>query len=68
MSAFVKTALVANDFTGIEGGSSPGGRFSGMTIEAASTEILGLFGSGIVCVLNGEASMRGEIGHHVVVV
>lgn len=60
VSTFVETALVANDFARVESGTTPTGRFGGMAVEAPPTEILGLFRSGVVSVLDKKAGMWGE--------
>jgi hypothetical protein len=63
MGALVETALVADDFAGVEGGAAPGGWFGGVTVEAAAAQILGLLGSGVVSVLDWEAGVGREVRH-----
>ena len=63
MGAFVETALVADDFSGIESRATPGGGFGCMAIEASATEILGFLGSSVVCVLNWETGVGRKVGH-----
>lgn len=54
MGAFVEATLVADDFSGIEGGATPGRGFCGVAVEAAAAEILGFLAGGVVCELNGD--------------
>lgn len=61
MSAFVQTTLIADDFARIESGTTPGRRFGCMAIEAAPTQILSLFGSSIVRMLDWQTGVRREI-------
>ena len=57
MGALVETALVADDLAGVEGGATPRGGLCGVTVEAATTEILGLLRGGVVSVLDGETGV-----------
>jgi hypothetical protein len=52
VGALVQTALVADNFAGVECRPPPGRRLSGVAIEAAAPEILGLLRRGIIGVLN----------------
>jgi hypothetical protein len=63
MGALVETALVADNFTGVECRAAPRGWLSGVAVEAAAAEVLSFFGGGVICMLNGKASMRGKVGH-----
>jgi hypothetical protein len=61
MCALVETALVADDFAGIESRSTPRGRLGGVTVETPAAKILGLLGCGVICVLNGETGMGRKV-------
>lgn len=60
MSALVEAALVANDFSRIEGRTAPTGWLSGVTVETAPAKVLSLLRSGVICMLNEKASVRGK--------
>jgi len=57
MSALIQATLVTDNFAWVKGGSAPAGGLGGVTVEATSTKILSLFGSGIVCMHHGEGGM-----------
>lgn len=63
MRAFIKPTLVTHDLARVEGRAAPGGGFGGVAVEAAAAEVLGFFGGCVVCVLDGETGVRGEVGH-----
>jgi hypothetical protein len=63
MCALVESTLVADDFARVESGATPRGRLSGMAVEAAATQILGLFRSSIVSVLYMKTAMRTHKWH-----
>jgi hypothetical protein len=65
MGALIKTALVADDFTRIEGGAAPRRGLCRVAVEAAAAKILGLLGGSVVGVLHWEASVRRKVGRHV---
>lgn len=54
MGALVEATLVADDFSGIEGGTSPGRRLCGVAVEAAPTKVLSFLAGGVVCELDGD--------------
>ena len=54
MGALVKAALVADNFSRIEGRATPGGRLGGVAVEAAAAKVLGLLAGGIICKLYGD--------------
>lgn len=56
VGALVETTFVADDFSGIESGTSPGRRLCGVAVEAAPAKVLGFLAGGVVCELNGDGS------------
>jgi hypothetical protein len=63
VGALVKAALVADDFAGVEGWTAPRRGLCCVAIEAATTEVLGFLWGCVVCVLDWESCMWGEVGH-----
>jgi hypothetical protein len=69
MGALVEATLVADDFSGIKGGTTPGRRLGGVAVEATATKVLGLLAGGVVGELHGDGSPgRGGKERRVVVV
>jgi len=68
MRALVKTTLVADDFAGVESGAAPTWGFCGMTVEAAPTKILCLFGGSIISVHDRKRCMGVHEGGWMMVV
>jgi hypothetical protein len=54
MGALVEATLVADDFSGIESGTSPGRRLCGVAVEATPAKVLGFLAGGVVCELDGD--------------
>jgi hypothetical protein len=59
MCALIETALVADDFSGIERGPAPGRRLCGVAVEAAAAKVLGFLAGGVVCELYGDRGTGG---------
>lgn len=62
MRPLVKPTLVANDLARVERRPAPAGRLRRVAVETPPPEILGLFGSGVVCVLDEEPGVWLEAG------
>lgn len=52
VSALIEPAFVADDFSRIKGRATPRRGLCGMAVEAAATEVLSLFRSGIISMLD----------------
>ena len=70
MSALVKTTLVTDNFSGIEGGPAPRRRLGRVTVKAPAAKVLGFLGCGVVCVVHRVPSRqirdteRVAVGRH----